>query len=127
MTKPTKHELGRGIGRYLDELEAGAAAGVHIGPGRGISRDPDEIDAHAEKIEAELAESTSSIKRLRLRQRVLDLRAVADAIRANDDGSARDYFVAHAADWATENGISYAAFRDQGVPADVLREAGIEP
>jgi hypothetical protein len=121
LTKLSKREISKGIGRYLDELDAGALS-VHLGPRRGLTRDPDEIDEYAEKIEAELAETTSSIKRLRLRQKVIDLRGVADALRQSTGPA---FFVEHAADWADANGISYAAFRDLGVPADVLREAGI--
>lgn len=129
MTKSTRAkrtEVSKAIGRYLDELDRGAQRGsVSLGP-KGSTTDPVVVEAFADKLQAEVAETTSPIRRLKLTQRVLDLRAAAEELRNRDTGeSALDLFVEHAAAWAEEHGITYAAFRELGVPAAVLKQAGV--
>src|SRR5688500_1460559 len=57
------------------------------------------------------------------------LRATAALHKArNPDASGvRDGFVRHAREWAESNGIPVSAFREFGIPADVLRAAGLGP
>lgn len=56
------------------------------------------------------------------------LKALADLERVAkvDEAPLREGFVAHAQDWASGQGIPVAAFRELGVPDDVLRAAGFE-
>ena len=45
-----------------------------------------------------------------------------DPVAATEPG-----FIEHAACWAARTGVAYAAFRAAGVPAGLLRSAGITP
>lgn len=76
--------------------------------------DDDEIT----RITAELETADDPIDRLRLQQRLIDTST------PDMDGATRD-FVSIAAPWAKEHGITTQAFRAEGVPADVLRQAGL--
>lgn len=132
MTKPTKREVTNGIGRYLDEVEAGAVNGkrtVHLGALKGFpqSTDDPEVVARAIKEVQARAQEGTAIERLRRTQRVLNLTRALDELTAatEDTGEAQAFFIKHALAWATEHGIGYSAFRAMGVPAAVLREAGM--
>jgi hypothetical protein len=56
------------------------------------------------------------------------LKALGELERAAkvDDVPLRTAFVAHAKSWADAEGVPASAFRELGVPDDVLREAGFE-
>src|SRR5438270_13940213 len=110
-------ESARAVRDYLEWLEYSA-------PRRGRKRDtsPERIA----QIEAQIAEARSPIERLGLVQLRHDLEAAAQ----DDDDPAegerlRKQFVKHARAYSRAKGIGYAAWREVGVPADVLREAGI--
>ena len=108
----------RAIGAYLEALESHK-------PKRGRKRTPDSIDKRLKDIATSL-ESASPIKRLSLVQEQLDLLAEKDTIGAAVDLSAfEDDFIAAAKGYSGRKGISYAAWRQLGVPAPVLKRAGI--
>jgi hypothetical protein len=87
--------------------------------GRRPSATPEQLQ---EQIDAE----GDPVKRLELIQRRID---VEDRLAAEQDlpdlDNLQDSFVAVAADYAARKGITYTAFRELGVPAPVLKEAGI--
>lgn len=58
------------------------------------------------------------LERLKALSRLQELESV-------DGDSFRSGFVAHAAGWAADNGVTPEAFVSYGVPADVLRDAGL--
>ena len=124
MTEEHKQALavGRAEGRmvraYLEALESSR-------PKRGRKRTKDSISRRLEKIEAEL-ESADPLKRLQLTQEQLDL---TEELESMDSGvnlaDLEDDFVKVARGYAERKGITYAAFRQIGVPAAVLKRAGI--
>jgi hypothetical protein len=66
------------------------------------------------------------VKRLSLVQERLDLLDELDRLGEQEDiGAAEAEFVAVAASYGERKGISYSAWREVGVPAAVLRSAGI--
>jgi uncharacterized protein YicC (UPF0701 family) len=111
-------ELGRSVRRYLDALDQSR-------PRRGRKRTTQSITRRLDAI-AEQLDSASPLQRLQLVQERLDLTAELDALDAKVDLSAleRD-FVKVAKDYSQRKGISYAAWRELGVPPDVLKKAGI--
>jgi hypothetical protein len=125
------------IGGYLDERAAHSAGrnggrrrtnGVALGalPNfPNFSSDPDEIDRAADAIERTATTDKSSLAQLRIRQRVRTLRWEAEMLREGAAQSWESEFVEVAAAWADANGIEYDTFREMGVPAGVLRRAGI--
>jgi hypothetical protein len=108
----------RAIGAYLDALE------THK-PKRGRKRTSDSVDKRLAAIDKSL-EAASAIKRLSLIQERLDLLAEKDAMDGTFDLSAfEDDFVSAAKGYSERKGISYAAWRQLGVSAPVLKRAGI--
>jgi hypothetical protein len=66
------------------------------------------------------------VRQLQLVQERLDLRAsLESAERAVDLSTLEAGFVESAADYSRRRGISYAAWREIGVPSAVLKAAGI--
>lgn len=84
---------------------------------------------HADVVARLDADDVPMLDRLHLVQRRLDL----EALLAEGDGAADEAaleeaqagFVEHAAAYSERRGITYAAWREAGVPAAVLRAAGI--
>ncbi len=109
---------GRVVRDYLEALRA-------IKPKRGRKRTPESIKAQLEKIEAELVDA-SPIKELDLIQMRRDLNEELKAGQETVDISALETdFVGVAQRYSARKGISYASWRDVGVPAAVLKRAGI--
>lgn len=94
-------------------------------PRRGRKRTPESITKRLEAIEGELG-SADPLKRLRLAQERIDLRAELSAGEQTVDLEALEKdFVAAAKGYGERKGISYAAWRESGVPAATLQAAGI--
>jgi hypothetical protein len=105
---------GKVVRDYLGALETEKRS-----PGRKPTKTPAEIQA---EIDAE----PDSAKRLELIQKRLDvedrLAAEADSV---DLSALEAEFIKAVKPYAERKGISYTAFRESGVPAAVLKEAGI--
>ena len=108
----------RAISAYLEALESHR-------PKRGRKRTPDSIDKRLTTIDAAL-ESASPVKRLSLIQERIDLLKERDSLQAKVDLTGlEDDFVTTAKAYGQRKGISYAAWRELGVSAPVLKRAGI--
>lgn len=109
---------GRAIKTYLEALESNK-------PRRGRRRTPDSINARLEKIDVELVDA-DPMKRLSLVQERLDLLAELEQLQEPVDMSAlEEQFVIAAQGYSERKGISWAAWREVGVPASVLERAGV--
>jgi hypothetical protein len=109
---------GKAIGDYLDALDQHR-------PKRGRKRTPESIDKQLAAIDDKLA-SANAITRLGLVQQRLDLQRDRDALGVPVDLTPlEEAFVGAAKGYSERKGISYAAWREIGVPADVLKRAGI--
>ena len=108
----------RAISAYLDALEQHR-------PKRGRKRTAESIDKQLAEIDDKLA-AANAITRLTLVQQRLDLQRERETIGATVDLSGlEDAFVSAAKGYSQRKGISYTAWREIGVPADVLKRAGI--
>ena len=108
----------RAVRRYLEALEAHR-------PKRGRKRTADSMRRRLEKLEAEI-ESADPLKRLQLIQERIDLNdEIAAAETKIDISELEQEFVVAAQSYSERKGISYAAWREQGVPAAALKQAGI--
>lgn len=124
MTEEHKQALavGRAEGRmvraYLEALESSR-------PKRGRKRTKESIGRRLERIDDELG-AADPLKRLQLTQEQLDL---TEELESMDSGinltDLEDDFVRVAQGYAERKGITYQAFRQIGVPASVLKRAGI--
>ena len=110
---------GQAVKAYLDALEQHR-------PKRGRKRTTESIAKRLTAIESELA-SASSLQRLQLLQERRDLQAEQASMSGNstDLGGLEAGFVEVAKAYSDRKGIAYATWRDMGVPADVLKKAGI--
>jgi hypothetical protein len=109
---------GRAVRDYLDALRAHK-------PRPGRPRSTERMQARLAAIEAELADA-DSIDELRLLQERRDLRADLDSADAADNLTELEArFVEVARSYSQSKGISYATWREFGVPAAVLSQAGI--
>ena len=109
---------GHAVRVYLEALDANR-------PKRGRRRTPESIKARLEKVEAELADA-APLQRLQLVQERIDLEAELAAASPTDELDRLEQgFVEAARGYSERKGISYAAWREAGVPAATLKAAGI--
>ena len=103
---------------YLDGLRASK-------PKRGRKRTTDSINARLAAIDEELA-SADPLSELKLVQERMDLTIeLANMDSGVDLTSLEAEFVKVAQGYSERQGISYAAWREVGVEASVLKKAGI--
>jgi uncharacterized protein YicC (UPF0701 family) len=109
---------GRSVKAYLDALESQR-------PRRGRRRTADSIKKRLAAIEKDLS-GASSLQRLQLVQERRDLEAEVTGMDAKVDVSRLESdFVKVAKSYSLRKGIEYASWRELGVPADVLKRAGL--
>ena len=110
---------GQAVKAYLDALEQHR-------PRRGRKRTPDSIRKRLSVIESELGQA-SSLKRLQLTQERRDLETELAGMGGEtvDLSALEAGFARVAKSYGERKGIAYATWRDLGVPADVLKRAGI--
>lgn len=109
---------GKAVREYLEALEQHR-------PKRGRKRTADSIRTQLEKINGAL-DSADPIKKLQLIQDRIDLTAELESMENKADLSALESdFVAAAKPYSERKSISYAAWRELGVEAAVLKRAGI--
>lgn len=115
-------EKGRNEGRVVREyLEALRSAK----PKRGRKRTPDSIEKRLATIDAEISDA-SAIDELNLIQERRNLLAELETLGAADDlSSLESGFVKVAKEYSDRKAISYASWREFGVAASVLKQAGI--
>jgi hypothetical protein len=109
---------GRAVKSYLEALDRNR-------PRRGRKRTPDSIKKRLAAIDAKLPDA-SPLLRLQLVQERMDLEAELESFNAKVDLTALESaFVKTAAKYSERKGISYAAWRQLGVPAETLKKAGV--
>jgi hypothetical protein len=123
MTPEHKAALARGrresraVKRYLECLASRR-------PGRPVT--PERLKERLASIEARLQTESDPLKALELRQARIDASDALAQVEASSNAAALEGdFVEHAKGYGERKGISYAAWREAGVPAAVLRAAGI--
>lgn len=110
---------GKAVRGYLEALEQHK-------PKRGRKRTPESMRKQLDKINAEI-DSADPVKKLQLIQDRIDLEGELEAAENKPDLTAlEDEFVDAAAPYSERKGITYAAWRELGVDASVLKRAGIK-
>jgi hypothetical protein len=126
MTAEHKAALAKGreqanaVRAYLDALEANR-------PKRGRKRTPESIAKRITAIDVQY-ETAGSLTALQLLQERKNLEAELVAMKKKagpDLDKLRKGFVKNARAYAAAKGIEHATWREIGIPADVLRDAGI--
>lgn len=124
MSEEHKEALARGrrearaIKAYLKALESRR-------PGRPVSKES--LQRRLEKVNQKLDSTDNPLESVDLIQSKLDIeKSMAEVENAQDMESLEKGFVDNAASYSDRKGVSYTAWREFGVPAKVLREAGIK-
>lgn len=108
----------RAIKAYLEALEAKR-------PGRPVSKDS--LQKRLEKVNEKLDSADNPLETVDLIQSKLDIeKALAQVEKSQDFASLESGFVKNAASYSDRKGVSYTAWREFGVPASVLKSAGIK-
>src|SRR5215831_16747097 len=112
-------EQSRVVREYLDALEAHK-------PKRGRKRTTESVKKNLADVNQSL-KSTGGSAKLELIQRRCDLEVELAGMQAGgtDISALEKAFVKVGKSYANRKAISYAAFREFGVPADTLKRAGI--
>jgi hypothetical protein len=93
-------------------------------PGRPVTRES--LEKRIASTDAQLAEEDDPLKRVDLFQRRIEAEEqLANLEDVQDMGTLEDAFCEYAKSYSDRKGISYAAWRAEGVPAAVLKKAGI--
>ena len=108
----------RAIKGYLNALAARK-------PGRPVTKES--LQKRLDNVNGKLDETSDPLERVDLIQTRLDIEKALTEVASGDDLDAlRKGFVDHAQSYSERKGVSYTAWREAGVPASVLREAGIK-
>ena len=111
-------EQGRAVRRYLEALD------LHK-PKRGRKRTQESIRKQLADIEEKLPAADPLSRVLMIQQRIDLQRELETKSETVDISELEAGFVKAAKEYGSRKGISYAAWREAGVPSDVLRKAGI--
>lgn len=107
----------RAIKAYLEALGSRR-------PGRPVTAES--VRKRIETIDEKLAAEDDPLKQLDLRQERIDAESTLKEVEAKEDiDELEKAFVEVAKSYSERKGISYAAWRQVGVSASVLKEAGI--
>jgi hypothetical protein len=111
-------EQGRAVRDYLAALEQERK------PGRKVDRGT--VENRISEVQQRIDDEPDPAKRVELIQRRLDLEEQLVAMQDELDLDALEQgFVDAAAEYSERKGISYTAWREAGVPAAALKQAGI--
>lgn len=113
---------GRAESRAVDDYLSALAEAK---PKRGRRRTPESIQKQLTRIEEELP-GAKPVRKLHLVQKRLELNEELEALRNPiDPAQFQKEFIRIAKSYSDRQGISYAAWREVGVPDTVLKQAGI--
>lgn len=112
-------EQSRIIRHYLDALR-------HNAPKRGRKRTPESVEDQIQRVKERITAEMEPLRKLHLMaERDRLVREKLDLIERADLTELENQFVRVAAQYSERKGISYTAWRSLGVPAHILRMAGI--
>jgi ribosomal protein L17 len=124
MSPEHKEALARGrqqakvVRHYLEAL--------HSNGQRGRPVDRQSLEGKIERLQGQIDEEPNAARRVELIQERLDSeRRLAGLEESADREALERDFIAIAKEYSQRRGITYTAWREVGVPAAVLREAGI--
>jgi hypothetical protein len=124
MSQEHKEALARGrresraIKKYLEALSTKRK------PGRPVT--PETLRKRISTLEERIAAEADPLKAVELRQERIEAEEALAQAEATEDLDALEIaFVEHARGYSERKNIGYAAWRESGVPAAVLKKAGI--
>jgi len=123
MSKEHKEALVRGR-REASAIKAYLNAIATKRPGRPVTKDS--LNQRLGNVNEKIKASNDPLKTVDLIQTRLEIeKALKDAEDTNDISALETDFIEHAASYSVRKGLTYSAWRQIGVPASVLKSAGI--
>lgn len=111
-------EQARAIRSYLEALYQNGHSNGH---------DPEKLSSDLEAIQAKIEEADDPLARVQLAQDRLELmNQIAELQQAPDMDTLEAEFAKAVVPYSERKGLTYPAWRDVGVPARVLRAAGLK-
>lgn len=111
---------GKAIRAYLEAIESNK-------PRRGRKVTAEQLQERLNGVQEKLAGNVDPLARIKLIQERMDLENQLSASQSDNMLSELEgEFVKSAKTWAESQGVSYTALREGGVPASVLKAAGLE-
>lgn len=108
----------KAVRNYLDALEAEKQ--------RGRSVDEGTLKERIDKYQAQIDDEDNAAKRVELIQKRLDAeKKLAELEERPDMDELQAAFADAVKEYSERKGITYTAWREAGVPASVLRDAGV--
>lgn len=108
----------RAIKAYLEALDA-------RNPGRPVSKDS--LQKRLDRVNEKLGVTENPLEKVDLIQSKLDIEKAIDEVENAQDFTALESgFVESVPSYSDRKGVSYTAWRVYGVPASVLKSAGIK-
>lgn len=108
---------------YLDAVEKRLARERK----RGRPKSPEKMRARLDEIDGQLPVENDTVKQLLLvQERINIVRDLEDILNNEEFQELEDRFVKVASSFSDRREIEYAAWREMGVTADVLKRAGIK-
>lgn len=93
---------------------------------KGPKADEETLKTRIKELQEQIEEETDPAQRVELIQRRLDYEEQLKELKVQPDLEAlEEQFVAVAKEYSERKGISYTAWREEGVPASALRAAGV--
>ncbi|MEX2323700.1 MAG: hypothetical protein WEA29_08035 [Acidimicrobiia bacterium] len=93
-------------------------------PGRPVT--PESLKKRVADLSGRLSSEQDALRAVELRQQIIEAeKTLAEADTAASVDELEKGFVEHAASYSDRKRISYAAWRQSGVPAQVLKKAGV--
>ncbi len=93
-------------------------------PGRKVTRES--LETRLAGIDDRIAAEQNPLKRVELVQSKLDSQKALQLMgESQDEGEVEQGFIENAAAYSDRKGITYGAWREAGVPAAILKKAGV--
>ncbi len=121
-----EHKEALAQGRQQAKVVRTYLEALHTEGRRGRPVDRQSLEERIERLQTQINEAPNAARRVELIQQRLDAeRRLAGLEETIDRESLERDFITVAKDYSERRGITYTAWREAGVPAAVLREAGI--
>lgn len=126
MAMTEEHKAALAQGRRESKAIKGYLEAIGVPKRRGRPVTPEALEAKITAIDEKIRNENDPLARVDLYQARIDAQAALDAMTATVDHDALETgFVEHAASYSERKGITWPAWREAGVSADVLKAAGV--
>ena len=126
MAMSNEHKAALAAGRRESRAIKAYLAAVGTPKRRGRPVTKESLQARLADLDGRIAKAADPLTKVGLIQRRMDVAAELSSLAAPADMAALESgFVQSAASYSERKGISYGAWREAGVPASVLKKAGV--